>query len=332
MSTRDFFTGLLEELTTGIKERTTDAVEFYEDEYDKADRNILIYNQRKDNMNSAKKIAASLRKLGVGDKDIMYYAKDKNPIESLTTIYEAISTAKEKAKASNIEFTDRDIKELLDIPKAFYDSEATDMSMSDFWTKTFNLADEHERVTESESSEGLLGNFLFGAMGIDAKARMREKLENEMYQGNLSVASLNRLVEREEYRNLFPGFPVSAIDEDKIPVFVSMSDANKYRSAFDEFVTEAEKDIGNWMGSVFGIADYEELKRLGKLGDTANQVNVDGQMLSPQALIVERNRGKGIVFDKVRAWAKSTAKRRLIDEVIGQNLFDQIGDQLPFVN
>ena len=122
------------------------------------------------------------------------------------------------------------------------------------------------------------------------------------------------------------------MDEEKIPVFVTMNEANKYRSAFDEFVTEAEKDIGNWMGSVFGIANYEELKRLGKLGDTANQVNVDGQMLSPQALIVERNRGKGIVFDKVRAWAKSTAKRRLIDEVIGQNLFDQIGDQLPFVN
>ena len=122
------------------------------------------------------------------------------------------------------------------------------------------------------------------------------------------------------------------MDEDKIPVFVSDTQSKNYRSAFEEFVTEAEKDIGNWMGSVFGIADYEELKRLGKLGDTANQVNVDGQMLSPQALIVERNRGKGIVFDKVRAWAKSTAKRRLIDEVIGQNLFDQIGDQLPFVN
>ena len=85
-------------------------------------------------------------------------------------------------------------------------------------------------------------------------------------------------------------------------------------------------------GQIASVGIYEELKRLGKLGDTANQVNVDGQMLSPQALIVERNRGKGIVFDKVRAWAKSTAKRRLIDEVIGQNLFDQIGDQLPFVN
>ena len=332
MSTRDFFTGLLEELTTGIKERTIDAVEFYEDEYDKADRNILIYNQRKDNMNSAKKVAASLRKLGVGDKDIMYYAKDKNPIESLTTIYEAISTAKEKAKASNIEFTDRDIKELLDIPKAFYDSEATDMSMSDFWTKTFNLADEHERVTESESSEGLLGNFLFGAMGIDAKARMREKLENEMYQGNLSVASLNRLVEREEYKNLFPGFPVSAMDEEKIPVFVTMNEANKYRSAFDELVAEQEKDVGNWMGSVFNIYNYEELKINKKLGDTANRVDVDGMMFSPQALITQQKKGKGIVFDKVRAWAKTTAKRRLIDEVIGQNLFDQIGDQLPFVN
>ena len=177
-----------------------------------------------------------------------------------------------------------------------------------------------------------MGNLIFGAMGIDAKQRMREKLENEMYQGSLSVASLNRLVEREEYKNLFPGFPVAAMDEDKIPVFVTMNEANKYRTAFDEFVTEAETDVGNWMGSVFGIADYEELKRLGKLGDTANQVNVDGQMISPQALIVERNRGKGIVFDKVRAWAKSTAKKRLIDEVIGQNLFDEIGDQLPFVN
>lgn len=332
MSTKDFFTGLLDELTLGIKDRTEDAVDFYDDEYDKADKNILIYNARKENMNSAKKIAAALRKLDVDDKDIMYYAKDKNPIESLTAIYEAISTAKEKAKESNIDFGQRDVKELLDIPKTFYDSEVSSMPMSEFWKKTFNLADDHEKVEKSQSSEGILGNLIFGAMGIDAKQRMREKLENEMYQGSLSVASLNRLVEREEYKNLFPGFPVAAMDEDKIPVFVTMNEANKYRTAFDEFVTEAETDVGNWMGSVFNIADYEELKRLGKLGDTANQVNVDGQMISPQALIVERNRGKGIVFDKVRAWAKNTARKRLIDEVIGQNLFDEIGDQLPFIN
>ena len=85
------------------------------------------------------------------------------------------------------------------------------------------------------------------------------------------------------------------------------------------------------MASVFGIPNFEELQRTEAIGDTINQVNVDGQMLSPTQLVVERNRGKGIVFDKVRAWAKGIATQRLKNEVVGPNLYERIKDQLPFV-
>jgi hypothetical protein len=248
-----FATGFLDELTKGIKERGAEAKELLIEEKEKADRNIAEYKERIENMDTAKRLAGQLMDLGATEEQVMYYAKDKNPVTALRAVYTALSDMKE-LKSQNVNYPDLTpdlVSQIMDVPADFKPS---DEQMEDFWKRTFNLTKQHESNLPSDTDEGFFGNILFAAMNINARERVMRKLEEQKYLGDYSIADINRIAASKEYSDVFSGeYAPATMQREKIPPVVDYAKLKVLNATYTSVYEDTMKDMSTLLLEEFGI-------------------------------------------------------------------------------
>jgi hypothetical protein len=312
-----FATAFLNSLTGGIQERQKKAQEFGERERERAKRSMKVYKERKMKMNPAQGYASAIRKaLGSDQPDfnadeanraIMFYAKDGLP--ALQSLYGIIQKQQLKTLDNpNVEFGPAEVKALMDIPEQF---KTGDVKMEDFWKQTFNLAQEHDSVQKPDSTEANMGNLFMGAMGINAKERMKRKLETEKYLGNISVAELNRMAEDDDYRNIFGEgtFQVATPSIASLPKVLSDS---KVRQITDQYFRLTQ--------------DY---KKKAYFNDFMKTKNLNTQQES--IVLAQLNKGSGKFYSEFIDWAEGMAKDTITDIHYSEGIPEYVKNQLPFL-
>ena len=312
-----FATAFLNSLTGGIQERQKKAEEFGERERERAKRSMKVYKERKMKMKAAKGYASAIRKaLGSDQPDfnaeeanraIMYYAKDGLP--ALQSLYGIIQKQQLKTLDNpNVEFGPAQVKDLMDIPEQF---KTGDIKMEDFWNQTFNLAQEHDSIQKPDSTEANMGNLFMGAMGINAKERMKRKLETEKYLGNISVAELNRMAEDDDYRNIFGEgtFQVATPSIASLPKVLSDTMSrqitNQYFTLSESYKKKAyHKDFMNTLT----LSDKQRIMVQNQLND-----------------------GSGKFYSQFIEWAEGMAKDKITDMYYSEGIPDYVKTQLPFL-
>ena len=254
-----FATGFLDELTKGIKERGAEAKELLVEEKEKADRNIAEYKDRIENMDTAKRLAGQLVELGATEEQVMYYAKDKDPVTALRSVYTALSDMK-KLKSQNVNYPDLTpdlVSQIMDVPADFKPS---DEQMEDFWKRTFNLTKQHESNLPSDTDEGVFGNILFAAMNINASERGMRKLEEQKYLGDYSIADINRIAASKEYSDVFSGeFAPATMQREKIPPVVNYARLKTLNATYTSAYEDALKDMSTLLLKEFNIPLPEQV-------------------------------------------------------------------------
>ena len=250
---RAFATGFLDELTKGIKERGAEAKELLVEEKEKADRNIAEYKDRIANMDTAKRLAGQLIDLGATEEQVMYYAKDKDPVTALRSVYTALTDMKE-LKSQNVNYPDLTpelVSQIMDVPADF---KPTDEQMNDFWKRTFNLTKQHEKNLPSDTDEGFFGNILFAAMNINARERVMRKLEEQKYLGDYSIADINRIAASKEYSDVFSGeYAPATMQREKIPPVVNYAKLKVLNATYTSVYEDTMKDQSTLLLEEFGI-------------------------------------------------------------------------------
>ena len=250
---RAFATGFLDELTKGIKERGAEARELLVEEKEKADRNIAEYKDRIANMDTAKRLAGQLIDLGATEEQVMYYAKDKDPVTALRSVYTALTDMKE-LKSQNVNYPDLTpelVSQIMDVPADF---KPTDEQMNDFWKRTFNLTKQHEKNLPSDTDEGFFGNILFAAMNINARERVMRKLEEQKYLGDYSIADINRIAASKEYSDVFSGeYAPATMQREKIPPVVNYAKLKVLNATYTSVYEDTMKDQSTLLLEEFGI-------------------------------------------------------------------------------
>ena len=312
-----FATAFLNSLTGGIQERQKKAEEFGERERERAKRSMKVYKERKMKMKAAKGYASAIRKaLGSDQPDfnaeeanraIMYYAKDGLP--ALQSLYGIIQKQQLKTLDNpNVEFGPAEVKALMDIPEQF---KTGDVKMDDFWKQTFNLAQEHDSVQKPDSTEANMGNLFMGAMGINAKERMKRKLETEKYLGNISVAELNRMAEDDDYRNIFGEgtFQVATPSIESLPKVLSDTTARQItRQYFTLSETYKKKAYHKDFMNTLTLSDKQRIMVQNQLND-----------------------GSGKFYSQFIEWAEGMAKDKITDMYYSEGIPDYVKNQLPFL-
>ena len=312
-----FATAFLNSLSGGIQERVKEAKEFGERERERAKRSMKVYKERKMKMKAAQGYASAIRKaLGSDQPDfnaeeanraIMYYAKDGLP--ALQSLYGIIQKQQLKTLDNpNVEFGPAEVKALMDIPEQF---KTGDVKMEDFWKQTFNLAQEHDSVQKPDSTEANMGNLFMGAMGINAKERMKRKLETEKYLGNISVAELNRMAEDDDYRNIF-GEGTFQVATPSIASLPKVIDPQTARQAASKYFTETASFMKSSNHSAF-------------LSTLTLNDNEKGQVQR------QLDKGSGKFYDMFVKWAEGKARDKVAQVFFPNGIPDYAKKQLSFL-
>ena len=333
-----FLTAFLNQLTEGIGERGKEAKEDAKLERIKAIASKKDFDARKAKINTLKNLTQKLITLGADKEELMFYIKDKNPIEALQSIYTEVSALVEKAnKLPNFEITPSMISDMLNVPVDF---KPPDMPMKEFWERTVNIFTEHEENFPSESTESFLGNLFYGAMNINAKARIMKELESQLYLGNKSISEINEIAARDAFGDAFQGqFGTrAAFDPSKAPPVYSLLDVERfeedYKTNIDSFFDTRPLIIEE----KFGISRAKqgstatEDKKLVKLANEIDMAIKSGKAVNDP----ENLTGLGTTFypreiAEQYAIEKATELFREQKGLLDDKVFNQVKPQLPFI-
>ena len=302
-----FTAAFMNKLSEGIDERGKEAKELFTEELEKADRNVALFKTRLANMNSAKNIADKLKELGATDRQIMYYAKDLNPLQSLKEVYTALEGMR-ALKAKNVNYPDLTpdlIAEIMNLPEEFsVDPE----DKTNFWKRTFNLTKAHEDAIPSEGDEDFMGNILFAAMNINPRERVRRRLEDQKYLGDYSIADINRMVAQNEYSDVFGGeYGAATMDITKIPPVVDYNRAKGltkyYNDIYEGYMNDESNRYTDVLLGAFGIQPQDQDKA---------DVTVNGVKLNPIQIASNIALKKGPDYIRAKEWAQGIARQRTV--------------------
>ncbi len=357
-----FLTAFFNQLTTGIKERGEEAKEEKKFQRTRALASKQDYDARVQKINTLKDLTQKLVTLGADKNDLMFYIKDKNPVEALQSVYTEVSGLVTKAnKLPNFDITKSMIKDILNVPADFKPPE---MSMKEFWERTVNVFTEHESNFPSENAESFLGNLFYGAMNINANARVMKELESQIYTGNKSIMEINEIAQRSAYADPFQGRFVdrAAMDLSQAPPIYSPTDVERFEEDYKTLVStffdksahpqiiedkfgislsdqalSGSEDIGGTTNPV-GI----EKSEVSQLGTRLSQAISDGKDLRQEnkdllkKYLAYKNDPRNYITPLKAAQnyavEKSVAEFQKQKGITDPKIFDQVIPQLPFLN
>lgn len=228
------------EIAGGIKERTAAAKAYKEKQEELAQRNLPIFQKRKQQKDVLLGYARTLEKMGAKPEDIMYYMR-LGPSAFQSLHKHIVKKAADFKKATNgTELSKEAVSNMMKMPEEF-EGTIQEQGFEEFLDKAYRLSGENDEFEAPVTEEISTGNLLKGMLGIGAKDRIKQKLRTEKFLGDLSVEQINRVAAQQDFMDPYGGQDMPVLDLTTGPVII---DFDTQVSIEDSATTKFQAAIG----------------------------------------------------------------------------------------
>jgi hypothetical protein len=208
------------EIAGGIKERTAAAKAYKEKQEELAQRNLPIFQKRKQQKDVLLGYARTLKKMGAKSEDIMYYMR-LGPSAFQSLHKHIVKKATDFKKATNgTELSKEAVSNMMKMPEEF-EGTIEEQGFEEFLDKAYRLSGENDEFEAPVTEEISTGNLLKGMLGIGAKDRIKQKLRTEKFLGDLSVEQINRVAAQQDFMDPYGGQDMPVLDLTTGPVIIN---------------------------------------------------------------------------------------------------------------
>ena len=204
---KTFAGSFLSELSEGIEEREDEAKELAEKEEAKAQRNFSLIQERTAKAQEAARIGEQAMALGASKEQVINAmstgtAGVVNLLQKLQAIH-----ASQKLRPGQM-ISKEDIELGISMPTAVnVDPNLITMDLEVLAKKAYGAV-APERKYESPADSSTMRSLF----GFDAKDRVKRKLEQDSFMGDMSIADINFLAEQGEFQELVPNAVMNFAD------------------------------------------------------------------------------------------------------------------------
>tara|TARA_R100000234_G_scaffold102613_2_gene71874 strand:- start:579 stop:2039 length:1461 start_codon:yes stop_codon:yes gene_type:complete len=229
------------EIAGGIKKRTEAAEAYREKQEELAQRNLPIFQKRKQQKGVLLGYARTLEKMGAKPEDIMYYMR-LGPSAFQSLHKHIVKKAADFKKASNGEELSKEaVSNMMKMPEEF-EGTIKEQGFEEFLDKAYRLSGENDEFEAPVTEEISTGNLLKGMLGIGAKDRMKQLLKTQKFLGGLSVEQINRVAAQQDFMDPYGGQDMPVLDLTTGPVIIDFDTQVRIE---DSATTKFQAAIGN---------------------------------------------------------------------------------------
>ena len=204
---KTFAGSFLSELSEGIEEREDEAKEFAEKEEAKAQRNFSLIQERTAKAQEAARIGEQAMALGASKEQVINAMSTGTAgVVNLLQKLQAIHASQKLRPGQKI--SQADIELGISMPTAVnVDPNLISMDLETLAKKAYGAV-APERSYESPADSSTMRSLF----GFDAKDRVKRKLEQDSFMGDMSIADINFLAEQGEFQELVPNAVMNFAD------------------------------------------------------------------------------------------------------------------------
>ena len=231
------------EIAGGIKERTAAAKEYKEKQEELAQRNLPIFQKRKQQKDVLLGYARTLQKMGAKPEDIMYYMR-LGPSAFQSLHKHIIKKAADFKEATNgTELSKEAVSNMMKMPEEF-EGTIQEQGFEEFLDRAYRLSSENDKFESPVTEEISTGNLLKGMLGIGAKDRIKQKLRTEKFLGDLSVEQINRVAAQQDFMDPYGGQDMPVLDLTTGPVIIDFDTQERIKESATNRFNKAIGTIG----------------------------------------------------------------------------------------
>ena len=276
----DFGASFIDGLAEGIDERQKKAEDYEERRREMAARNAPLLRQRMTNANNAYTLANQAMSLGA--KRYQVEAAMSSGYRGIEDFYNQLKDAAKERGVRTL--SEDDIEGMINLPDTMpkINESYVDYSLQEFANRTYGVDSLREPELEDTGSKFGLANLF----RVNDMKKARNRLRQEQYVGDLSIADINDLAAQAEYTSVFPELGMSLLDVE----FYGPEDTSEFIKDFTDAAATAQ--AGNRTAD-----DIVELARNAAI-DEAEERN---ETLSPEQMAeVERAARREIAKEAVK--------------------------------
>ena len=276
----DFGASFIDGLAEGIDERQKKAEDYEERRREMAARNAPLLRQRMTNANNAYTLANQAMSLGA--KRYQVEAAMSSGYRGIEDFYNQLKDAAKERGVRTL--SEDDIEGMINLPNTMpkINESYVDYSLQEFANRTYGVDSLREPELEDTGSKFGLANLF----RVNDMKKARNRLRQEQYVGDLSIADINDLAAQAEYTSVFPELGMSLLDVE----FYGPEDTSEFIKDFTDAAATAQ--AGNKAAD-----DIVELARNAAI-DEAKERN---EKLSPEQMAeVERAARRKIAEEAVK--------------------------------
>ena len=274
---QSFGSSFLDGLGEGIDERQKKAEDYEERRREMAARNAPLFRKRMSNANNAYNLANQA--IGLGAKRYQVEAAMSSGFRGIEDFYNQLKEAANERGVRTLSADD--IEGLINLPSTMpkINDSYVDYSLQEFANRTYGVDSVSASGMEDTGSAFSLGNLF----RVNDMKKARNRLSQEKYMGDLSIADINDLAAQAEYTSVFPELGMSLLDVE----FYGPEDTSDFIKDFTD--AAATSQAGNRAA--------DDIVQIAK---NAAIEAADGQELSPEILAeVEREARRRVAKDAV---------------------------------
>ena len=274
---QSFGSSFLDGLGEGIDERQKKAEDYEERRREMAARNAPLFRSRMKNANNAYTLANQA--MGLGAKRYQVEAAMSSGYRGIEDFYNQLKEAANERGVRTL--SNDDIEGLINLPSTMpkINDSYVDYSLQEFANRTYGVDPASASQMEDTGSSFSLGNLF----RVNDMKKARNRLRQEQYMGDLSIADINDLAAQSEYTSIFPELGMSLLDVE----FYGPEDTSEFIKDFTD--AAATSQAGNRAAD-----DIVQIAKNAAI-DAA-----DGKELSPEILAqVEREARRRVAKDAV---------------------------------
>lgn len=230
---QSFGSSFLDGLGKGIDERQKKAEDYEERRREMAARNAPLFRSRMKNANNAYTLANQA--MGLGAKRYQVEAAMSSGYRGIEDFYNQLKdTANERGVRT---LSDDDIEGMINLPSTMptINDSYVDYSLQEFANRTYGVDPASASQMEDTGSSFSLGNLF----RVNDMKKARNRLRQEQYMGDLSIADINDLAAQSEYTSIFPELGMSLLDVE----FYGPEDTSEFIKDFTD--AAATSQVGN---------------------------------------------------------------------------------------
>ena len=274
---QSFGSSFLDGLGEGIDERQKKAEDYEERRREMAARNAPLFRSRMKNANNAYTLANQA--MGLGAKRYQVEAAMSSGYRGIEDFYNQLKEAANERGVRTL--SNDDIEGLINLHSTMpkINDSYVDYSLQEFANRTYGVDPASASQMEDTGSSFSLGNLF----RVNDMKKARNRLRQEQYMGDLSIADINDLAAQSEYTSIFPELGMSLLDVE----FYGPEDTSEFIKDFTD--AAATSQAGNRAAD-----DIVQIAKNAAI-DAA-----DGKELSPEILAqVEREARRRVAKDAV---------------------------------